>query len=49
MTSGESADELREAGNQLFKDKQYLKAAAQYTAAIKNFDGSQEDLAVLYR
>jgi hypothetical protein len=49
MTSGGSADELREAGNQLFKDKQYLKAAAQYTAAIKKFESSQEELAVLYR
>ena len=49
MTGSEEADELKARGNQFFKEKEYLKAAAQYTAAIKKFTGSENELAVLHR
>ena len=49
MTGSEGADELKAKGNQFFKEKEYLKAAAQYTAAIKKFSGSEDELAVLHR
>ena len=41
--------ELKQEGNELFKNSSYLKAAARYTNAIKTFEGETDELAVLHR
>ena len=48
-TAVQAAEDPREAGNKAFRDQQYLKAAAQYTSAIKKFAGTDAELAVLHR
>lgn len=49
MTAKLSWQDSKQAGNDLFKRGEWLKSAAQYSAAIKAFDGAPEDLAVLHR
>jgi hypothetical protein len=49
MTEGAEWQAHKAEGNACFKSKDFLKAAAQYSAAIKAFEGSDPDLAVLHR
>ena len=49
MAAETTWSELKQSGNDLFKNAHFLKAAAKYTAAIKIFDGESEELAVLHR
>jgi hypothetical protein len=49
MTAQTNWVQLKRVGNSFFKNEDYLKAAAQYSAAIKCFDAGTDDLAILHR
>jgi tetratricopeptide (TPR) repeat protein len=49
MSAERRWQDMKQAGNECFQTGEFLKAAAQYSTAIKLFDGDTEELAILHR